>query len=83
MRWANTAGGKDIVVGLTYFIDGVDDDVLIVGYHSGMVNLYAPATQGRGDMIEVNVLGSTREDFVANNDDAGSDGLIHGSVLRR
>ena len=31
-------------------------------------------------MIEVNVLGSTREDFVANNDDAGSDGLIHGSA---
>ena len=42
-----------------------------------MVNLYAPATQSRGYMIEVNVLGSTREDFVADNDDAGSDGLIH------
>ena len=77
VRGTYTAGGKDIVVGLTYFIDGIDDDFLIVWYHSGMVDLYSPATQSRGYMIEVNVLGSTREDFVADNDDAGSDGLIH------
>ena len=74
---ADTTGGKDVIIGLTHLIDGADDDVFVVRYDSGVLNLNAPATQGGGDVVQVNVLGASGQYFIADDDDAGGDGLAH------
>ena len=64
MRGADAPSGKDIIVLDTGFVDGVDDDIFDIGNHPGVAYLDAPLAQRRGDVIQVNVLGTSGEDLV-------------------
>ena len=78
---ADAAGREEIVVARAQRVERGDDLLLDVGHDARLAHLDADAGQIFGDIADVAVLGAAGEDFVADDENGGGDGLVgHGNA---
>ena len=82
MGGTDAAGGQDIVEGGADLVDGVDDDVLDIGDDAGLAHTHTGLAEHGGHVVQVGVLGASRQDLVADDQHAGGvDAFSHASSL--
>jgi hypothetical protein len=77
MGWPDAASGKDVGVTLTERVQCVDNGVLFIGDHADFLEIDADIREVFGDEADVLVLGSPRQDFVADHQNAGGHDVSH------
>ena len=75
VRRADAAGGEDVVELLAHLVHGGDDRRLDVGDDPAFRDPDAEQAELGGEVLDVGVLGAAAQDLVADDEDAGGDGL--------
>ena len=75
MGRADATGGQHIVVPGPAYVDRIDDLGLDIGHNAGLSEADALLIQPFRDMWKVSVNRSSRKDLIADDDQAGGDGL--------
>src|SRR4029077_20520321 len=73
MSRADPAGGEDVIEGTPHLVDGGYDDAGIVGNHPRFPQPNPDLVQPLREEAEIGVLGASRQDLVADDQDAGGD----------
>ena len=75
VRRADSAGGEHISVAVTQRIDRRDDLAFDIGHDAHLTELYPDGREIIGDEADVFILGATRQDFVADNENSRCNNL--------
>jgi hypothetical protein len=84
MRWANAAGGEQIIVPGAQNVDSLDDRIAVIGDHAHLAQADALHVEPGCDLRDILVLGSAGQDFISNHDQGGSPdafGCRHGQAI--
>ena len=79
----DATGREHVVVAVAQLVNSIDYLVEQVCDHPCLAHLYSPVAQDLCEVIEVNVLSTARENFIADDQYSGSDSLValfHGSA---
>ena len=76
---ADAPGGEDVVELGPHLVQGGDDRLLDIGHHPAFHQPHAQLVQLEGQELQVGVLGAAAQDLVADDQQAGGDGLGRGS----
>ena len=77
VSWPNTARCKHMIKGLTTLIDCTDNRFLYIRNNPGVNQSHTDFVQRGSQMLQVSILGSTRENLVADNNQATGDCFGH------
>jgi hypothetical protein len=82
VRWADAAGGENVIVLRRERVERSDDLIRYVGHDTRFGDLHAERRQEFCDRLKVHVLRSAGEQFVADQQDGGFDlALRHGRMI--
>ena len=80
---ADSARREDVVIVGSGFVDGGDDNVFDVGDYPGFANPNSPRSERQGEVFEIDVLRSTGQNFIADDQDAcGYRAVAHAVCLQ-
>src|SRR5579859_5081338 len=82
MGRADAAGGEDVTILGAQGVDGIDDGGLVVGHHAHFLHAHADLAEAGGDILDIDVLGAARQDFVTDHQYRRRDVFAHASPPR-